>query len=152
MQTETSAGQMTVLEKVLLLQDVDLFSEVSPEQLARIALIAEEMTADADQVLLQEGEPSDAMYVIASGEVRLESGAKHISRAAAKETVGTWALLDNEPMVVTARVAETARVLRIDREDFYDLMADYPEITRSMFRALIRRIREVVATGAAVEK
>ncbi|MBI2818311.1 MAG: cyclic nucleotide-binding domain-containing protein [Acidobacteria bacterium] len=141
---QISARQMSVIEKVLLLQDVDLFSQVSPEQLARIALLAEELHVGRGKVLLRENEISDAMYIIASGKVALESGSECLSVAGEKEAIGTWALLDNEPMLATATVMEDARVLRIERDDFYDLLSDHADITQSMFRALIRRIRTLV--------
>ena len=47
-------------------------------------------------------------------------------------------------MVAIATVTEDARLLRIDREDFYDLLADHNEMMKNIFRALIRRIRQLV--------
>src|SRR5688500_5948778 len=135
---------MTLIEKVLFLQGVDLLGDLSPEQLGRIALITRETYLPPGRALLREGEVSDSMYILISGKVLIESGGQHISEAYEKEVMGTWSLLENEPMVVTATVTEQARVLRIDRDDFYDLMADHSEVMQSIFRVLIRRVRQLV--------
>lgn len=135
---------MTLIEKVLFLQGVDLLSELSPEQLGRIALITNESDEPRGKVLLQEKEISESMYILVAGKVQIESAGERISEVGEKEVLGTWALLENEPMVVTATVTENARVLRIDREDFYDLLTDHSEVMRSIFRVLVRRIRQLV--------
>ena len=136
--------KMTLIEKVLFLQNVDLLSALSPEQLGRIALITRETEMSRGKALLREKERSDSMYIIVRGKVAVESGGEHILAAGEKDVVGTWALLDNEPMVVSATVTEDAHLLRIDREDFYDLLADHSEIMQNIFRILIRRIRALV--------
>ena len=137
---------MTLIEKVLFLQNVELLSGLSPEQLGRIALITREVEMPVGKALLREKERSDSMYIIVKGKVAVESGGERILVAGEKEVIGTWALLDNEPMVVTATVLDDAHLLRIEREDFYDLLADHSEVMQNIFRVLIRRIRTLVAT------
>jgi len=135
---------MTLIEKVLFLQNVDLLSGLSPEQLGRIALITREAAMPRGKVLLREQERSDCMYILVNGKVAVESEGEGIFVAGEKDVIGTWALLDNEPMVVTATVLDDAQVLRIEREDFYDLLADHSEVMQNIFRVLIRRIRKLI--------
>lgn len=137
-------AEMPLIEKVLFLQNVELLSSLSPEQLGRIALITRELEMPQGKVLCREKERSDCTYVIVKGKVAVEAGGERILVAGEKEVIGTWALLDDEPMVVTATVTEDARVLRIEREDFYDLLADHSEVMQNIFRVLIRRIRKLI--------
>lgn len=137
---------MTLIEKILFLQEVELLSSLSPEQLGRIALITRETRMPRGKVLFREKDRADSMYVIVQGEVALETDGRQMLVAGEKEAVGTWALLDDEPMVVTATVAEDAQLLRIEREDFYDLLADHSEIMQNIFRMLVRRIRKLIET------
>src|ERR1051325_7834470 len=95
--------EMTLLEKVIFLHNVELLSALSPEQLARIALIARELRVAKETVLIPEGDLSDCLYIIISGKVAVESAGERILDAGEKEVIGTWALLDDEPMIVTAR-------------------------------------------------
>jgi CRP-like cAMP-binding protein len=67
------------------------------------------------------------------------------------ETIGNWALFDSQPSVVTAKASNDSWLLRIDREDFFDLLADHSEVTREMFQALFKRVRTLLAKGLASE-
>ena len=93
---------MTLIEKVLFLQNVELLSSLSPEQLGNIALITQEVEFPRGKVLFREKERSDSLYVIIDGKISLDSDGERILLAGEKNVVGTWALLDDEPMVVTA--------------------------------------------------
>jgi len=63
------------------------------------------------------------------------------------ETVGNWALFDRQPSLAAVRAVEDSSALKIDRENFFDLLADHSEINRELFQALFRRMRAVLAKG-----
>jgi CRP-like cAMP-binding protein len=46
-------------------------------------------------------------------------------------------------MPVTARTLEDTRLLRIRRDDFYDLLSDNVEIMASIFSTMARRFRKL---------
>jgi CRP-like cAMP-binding protein len=73
--------------------------------------------------------------------VRLHQGERDITVAEPLVPFGTWALLDDEPRVVTATAIETTRALRIDRDDFADLLADQVQIARGIIRGIAHRMR-----------
>jgi CRP-like cAMP-binding protein len=135
---------MTLIEKVLILQEVELFSSLSPEQLSRIGIIARELEAAPGHILFREKARSDSIYIIIHGKVIFELNGEAVHVAAEKEVVGTWALVDDDPMAVTAIVKEQAHLLQITREDFFDLLADHSEIMQSIFHILVRRIRRLL--------
>lgn len=134
----------TVIEKVIFLQNVDVFLEIPSEQLAYIAAIAEEITFIKGDDIYKADEPSDAMYLVLEGSVRLHLDGKEVTVAGVKDAFGTWALFDEEPRVVTATASEDARLLRIYREDFYDLLADNVQITQGIFKTLVKRMRKLI--------
>ncbi len=135
---------MTVIEKVMALQTVDIFSEVSTEQLSHLAVIAEEVTFQAADVIYKESDPPTAMYFVLEGKVKLHREELEVTIAEANDVFGTWALFDDEPMVVTATPMETTRVLKIDKDDFIDLLADYVQITQGVLKAMVTRLRGLV--------
>jgi CRP-like cAMP-binding protein len=45
---------------------------------------------------------------------------------------------------VTATTAEDTRLLRIGRDDFYELLSDNVEITTAVFSTLVKRFRKLV--------
>jgi hypothetical protein len=138
------SGMLGVIEKVILLQNVDVFSEVSTEQLGHLAAIAEETSKAAGEVLYKEADASDSMYIVLEGRVRLHRAETEVTVAGAGEAFGTWALFDDEPRVVAATVLEPVRLLRIDKDDFIDLLADNIKITQGVLKAIVRRLRRIV--------
>ena len=135
---------MTIIEKVLALQDVELFRHVSTEALALLAAIAHEESYSKGEELFRENDSADAFHLILSGHIRLHRGGRDVTSAGPGDVLGTWALLDVESRVATATVTEPIHVLRIDRAEFFDLIADNLEITRGVFRALVARVRKLI--------
>lgn len=135
---------LTIIEKVMALQNVDVFSEVSTEQLSHLAMIAEEMTFAEGEVIFRETDPSDSMYLVLDGAVRLHRGELEVTVAREHDVFGTWALFDDEPRVATATTIEAATVLRIEKEDFIDLLADHVQITQGVLKGMVQRLRSLV--------
>ncbi len=135
---------LTVVEKVIFLQKVDIFGKIGTEQLAYLAAIAREITTPKGGKIYGEGDPSDALYLVLEGSVRLQRDNREIASAAAGEAFGTWALFDEDPRVVTAVAAEDTRLLRIDRDEFVELLADHVQITQGILRTVAGRLRGLV--------
>ena len=135
---------LTAVDKVLFLQNVDLFRYATTEELAYIGSIAREVERPKGTIIFKEGERADAMYLILKGRVRLHKDGQEILVAGEREAFGTWALFDTEPRIMTATAIEEVHLLKIDQEEFYDLLADHIEITQSIFRALVQRIKGLI--------
>ena len=132
---------LTVVEKVLFLQEVDVFEGISTEDLAHIAAITDEVSYLVESDIYTEGDVSDSMYLLIDGQVKLHRGGQQVMIAKSKDVFGTWALFDDEPRVASATALEDSNLLRIDREDFYDLLADHTKITQSVLKTLSKRLR-----------
>jgi len=142
----------TVIEKVILLQDVDVFAEVPTENLAVLAAIADEISLLDGDTLYRQDDPADALYLVLDGRVALRRGERTISEAGPGEAFGTWALFDEEPRLVSAAVVADATLLRIDRDDFVDLMADHVQIAQGVIKAVARRLRGLAAHESTDDK
>ncbi len=143
--SDRDGTRMDLIEKVFLLQKIDLLQDARSAHLALLASIAEDVDVDAGTVLLEKGEPTSALYVVIEGTVDLESVDGQNIQATDGRAFGTWALIDEAPSLVTATVREPARLLRITRTDFYDLLADHSELALGLLQGLARRVRTLVA-------
>jgi CRP/FNR family transcriptional regulator, cyclic AMP receptor protein len=135
---------LTLIEKVIFLRGIDVFSEVPTEQLGYVATIAEQIRFAGGERIYDEGDPSDSMYVVIGGKVRLHRGEAEVMVAGERQAFGTWALFDDEPRLTTATALDGAEVLRVDKEDFIDLLADNVAITQGVLKAIVRRLRRVL--------
>ncbi len=133
----------TTIEKVIFLQDIDVFKDVRVEDLAHIAAITEEETFQPGTNLYEVNDSADSLYLVLDGKVRLHRNGQEISVSGPHEAFGTWALFDNQPRVATATALEETLVLRISREDFYDLLSDHVRIAEAMLRSLARSLRSL---------
>jgi CRP-like cAMP-binding protein len=137
-------AELNIVEKVIALEAVELLQSLTPEQLSRIAAIAKEVQYLPDKVVLQNEQPMDALYVILDGSVELSRNGQRLHVARQNEVLGAWALFDEEPMPVLARTLEDTKLLRIGRDDFYDLLSDNLEIAASIFSTLVKRFRKLI--------
>jgi CRP-like cAMP-binding protein len=136
--------ERNIVERVIALEAVELLENLSPEQLARIAMIAHEVKFPPEKVVLDPTQPADALYVILDGAAELSHNGEVLATAHRNEVLGAWALFDEEPFPVTARTLEDTVLLRIARDDFYDLLSDNVEITAAIFSTLVKRFRKLV--------
>ena len=135
---------LTVIEKVVFLQNVEVFAAVPSEQLALLAAIAEEVSYAADEVVYAEADPADALYLVLSGKVKLHRDAEEIAVSGSKETFGVWALFDDEPRVTTATAVAEVQLLRIDKDDFIDVLADHVQIAEGVLKTVAGRLRKLI--------
>jgi CRP-like cAMP-binding protein len=137
--------ELNLVEKVIALEAVPLFENLGPEQLTEIANIAHEVELPPRKPVLEDGKLPDSLYIILDGSVELRRSGEALYTARQNEVLGAWALFEeDDPMPVTAQTLEDTRLLRISRDDFYDLLADNSEITSAIFSTLVRRFRKLV--------
>lgn len=137
-------AELNIVERVIALEGVDLFQNLNPDQLARIATIATEVQHPPHKVVLDPAKAMDALFVVLDGSVELSQNGTTLHTAKQNDVLGAWALFDSEPMPVTATTVEDTRLLRIGREDFYELLSDNMEITAAVFSTLAKRFRKLV--------
>jgi CRP-like cAMP-binding protein len=137
-------AELNIVERVIALEGVDLFQNLNPNQLARVAAISTEVREPEGKVILQPTVPLDALYVVLDGAVELSQDGAAIHTAKQNEVLGAWGLFDSEPMPLVATAIEDTRLLRIGREDFFEVLADNVEITAAMFSTLVKRFRKLV--------
>lgn len=133
--------KLSIVEKVIALEAVEIFANLTPDQMARIAVITKELQFAPGDWIVSGSQRIDALYVIMDGAVELRLGKEPLSRVGPGHVIGMWAIFeDGDPMQVTARATEDTRALRIDREDFYELLSDHAEITSAIFSTLVKRL------------
>ncbi|MCK4538421.1 MAG: cyclic nucleotide-binding domain-containing protein [Candidatus Krumholzibacteria bacterium] len=135
---------LTTVEKVILLQDIDLFEFILTEGLSQIALIADELEMTQGQIVFREGELPDAMYIVIDGKIVVTREKKEIMTIDEKNEFGTWGLFDDAPRGITATALSDCRLLRINKEEFIELLSDSPHLTESVLKRIVKRMKKLV--------
>ncbi len=135
------------LERILLLREVPLFAELSPDDLKHVADVAREQLYPSGAVLCREGEEGYELFVLASGQVRVVKKSNGTERVLATrgvgEFVGEMAIIESAPRSATVRAEGDVRALVIDAKAFKAILRDRPEVSLAVLRALSRRLREI---------
>ena len=98
----------------------------------------------AGTAVFREGEPGSEMYIIESGTIdilRMERGMDPVATLEAGDVFGEMSVLEDQPRFATAMARTNARLLRIDRASFTDVMRANVEIPIRIMRKLAARLR-----------
>jgi CRP-like cAMP-binding protein len=131
---------MLTIEKAMVLNEVDFFSGLSGELLSEMAAAAEEMEVPAGQTVTAKGERSSAMYIVASGRVRVHDGEKVIRELAEQSSFGTRCALDPRDRTSSVTATEDTLLLKIEHEILFEFIAESPALAKKIIGSLCRRI------------
>lgn len=122
----------------------DLFEALREDQLRKIAQRAELLQAASNETLLAAGDPSDAFFVVLSGEaVVLSSGEREVGRVGPSDVVGEMGMLLGTARTASVRTDGPAVLLRFDAALFDALFERVPGFGLGVARALARRLAAV---------
>lgn len=125
-----------------------LFSEIDPAQLKMLAFAAARVRRRPGEVLIRDGEKTNAAFVIVSGAVKYQpketpEGTWKILTEGAM--IGEFALLTGKPSQVTFIAAEHLQALKISRNLITRFASEFPEIGECMLRAWKRKMSRTSA-------
>jgi HEAT repeat protein len=135
---------MIVVEKMLFLRNVPLFSNMATGELTHVASIAREVTYPAGSRIIQEGEHGDHMFLIVDGEVSVQRGETLLKTLGARDFFGEMSIIDGEPRSASVTAQKDSLLLRIDKDDFQELLSTYNSAAISVVHALNQRLRDVL--------
>ena len=134
--------RLATVEKVIFLKSVDIFSHATIEELGRVAALTEDVHFEPGETIYREGEPTDAIYLILTGRVVVEGNGDVVREISEKQAFGTVAALDRNPAVHTVKAIDPVYALKLNAQDFDDILSVDFELVRAVFHALCRIIRE----------
>jgi CRP-like cAMP-binding protein len=128
------------IEKVLLLEEMPVFSRATSEQLSLLAGITHEVKLTESELPFREGD-APAIYIILEGELSLEPvGGGEPAFAKPGDCIGVYETLGGaESTGWRAHVTRGGVALRVEREALFDLLADQIDLLQGVFSALQRR-------------
>jgi len=135
------------MDKLSLLQSVPIFSDLSPSDLNKIAERMIQRTYTKGQMILLEDDLGQTFFVIGGGSVkitRLSDDGREVILAMLGESdfFGEMSLLDGAGRSANVVALDSSEVLTLARNDFLEILQEYPKISISLLEELTQRIRK----------
>ena len=112
------AGTAVPVVQIALLRSLPLFAELPAPAIEGLAASLRPVPLGAGAVLIRQGDPGDAYFAIAAGELDAEQDGRFLGRYGRGEGVGEIALLRAVPRTATVTAHTAATVYRLDRDLF----------------------------------
>lgn len=120
---------------------VPIFEHCTAEEIASIAQVAQEHTYVPGQIIVTQGTPGQAFYLILAGRVGIERDGNVLGAFGPGDFFGEMSLLDSAPRSATIRAIDETRCLMLSSWDFKALLERTPSIAIKLLEVLSRRLR-----------
>ena len=140
---EETKDMIPVMEKIHFLREVPLFRGFSIADMIIMAGISQEIRFEAGQVLFKVGDPGDALYLILEGRVNIVNEREQLLVSLSPpESFGEVALLDKKGRTAKAICVDDCLMLMIPRDDFQEILDDYPALYKNIVYILASWLRK----------
>jgi HEAT repeat protein len=141
-----TVAALSPIERVLFLRNVSLFTDLSPQDLERVALLAEERGFADGEVIASEGELGDELHIVIDGTIRVvqdRGNTEHeLARRAAGDVVGEMSLITQTPRIASLVADGAVRTIRLGNREFESMLRERPGIAMAVMRVLANRLAE----------
>ena len=138
------------------LKKVDLFAELSDEDLQEICGAVSEMVLPEGELLFAEGDRGDKAYIIKEGQLEItkQTSGREVLLAVRGEgdVIGEMALLEEAPRMASVRARVPTALITVRKEMLDNLLATSPSAARAMLQTVIERWRGTQAHLRQSEK
>jgi HEAT repeat protein len=138
---------VSILERILLLREIPIFADLSPDDLKLVAESAREEWYPQNTVIFHQGDEGNMMFVIVEGHLHvvrsLDGKEQVLAERGAGDFVGDMAIIESAPRSASLITHSDVRVLAIDGETFKAILHERPDVSFAVMRSLSRRLREI---------
>jgi CRP/FNR family transcriptional regulator, cyclic AMP receptor protein len=131
----------------LLLRNVPLFAVLPESQLGLLTALVSRKSFPRGATIISAGDMTDSLYVIISGRLKVmmsddEGREVILAMLNPGEFFGEMGLLDDHPRSATVVALEACELLSLSKRDFKKCLEDNFELSMTVMRGLVRRLRE----------
>jgi hypothetical protein len=141
-----SNSMLSLMDRILFLKRVPMFAHLSPADLKQVAAIAEEASFKDGEVLAEQGEQGDVLFVIVEGQVVVtatgsDGTVMELARRGSGEYVGEMAIVTREPRMASLIASGSGYALTIDQKSFEGLLRERPDVSIGVIHELSVRLK-----------
>lgn len=123
------------------LNRVPIFANCSADETAAVASVAQESFFQPGQIIVTQGTPGQAFYMIIAGRVEILRDGVSLGAFGPGDFFGEMSLLDSAPRSATIRALDQTSCLMLSSWDFRAVLERHPSIAIKLLEVLSRRLR-----------
>ncbi|MEP1441756.1 MAG: patatin-like phospholipase family protein [Hyphomicrobiales bacterium] len=125
---------------VTLLRKVPLFAGLSEAALKAVSQLSRVETLSRGEVLIEQGDQSDSLYVVIRGRFLVQADDRLIAEIKEGEPIGELAFFTGEPRTATVTAGRNSNVLVFDRASYDKVISQTPQIATDLLAAISARL------------
>ena len=129
-------------EKIEILKSIAIFSELEDAILKQIAFLLVNVNIEKNEEVFHKGDRLNAMYIIVSGSVVVHDEEHIFTQFGERDYFGEYSLIDSYVRSATVTAQAQTHLLRLNQEDFLQIIEDNVEVSKAVLKALIKRLRD----------
>src|SRR5690606_24435016 len=126
---------MTIEDEIRTLQQIPMFRDLDASKLKLMAFAGQRITCRKGDLLFEEGDPPDAVYIILDGE-----GEVVLARLGRNELIGEIGVLCNKCRNARIVASSDVQALRIEKMTFMQIVQQVPKLAMAIIRELSERL------------
>ena len=137
---------LSILDRVLFLRRVPLFADLCPDDLERVAELAEERGYADGEVIAGEGEVGEELHIVVEGTIRVveacDGSRREVARRSVAEVVGEMSIITRQPRVASLVADGAVRTIRLGHREFVSILRERPDVALAVMGVLVGRLSE----------
>jgi hypothetical protein len=135
---DIESKKMDLIYMLTRLRKIDLFKNLAAETLQVLAECCSSRDVANGEIIFNEGDEGDGLYIIDSGEVSVTKNGVLISKLSEGAYFGELALLADVPRFATITALSEGVLFFINKQDFDKITDEIPEIMKSINKQVIK--------------
>jgi hypothetical protein len=135
--------------KIDTIRKMPIFKYLTYKELVRILNITEVIEAGPNQRVIAEGDEGEDLFIVLKGAVRVHKGETNIVTLASGDHFGEMALIDKAPRSASVTSTVDARLLRIGRADFFNVIRNEPRMATKLLWSFLQVLSDRLRTTSA---
>ena len=132
-----------------LLTDLPLFRGLDAAAQAKLRSVAVDVEVRASEALFEQGDRTDAMYVVRSGRLQVRQGDVLLTELGRGNVIGELGLLTGEPRSASVVAVRDSTLVKLSQEAF-DAVADVSVMT-ALAEGLARRLQVITPASSRAD-
>ena len=128
--------------RMSILKSISIFKDLEDDLIMEIASALSLTNLSEQEQLFSKNDKDYSLYIIISGKVRVHDGNHTYAFFTSNQYLGEYSLVDSTPRSASVTAEEPTSLLRLDQQTFFSLMSKKPNISQSMLKALVLRLRD----------